>query len=692
MLYTERDQLTVIELESGEEEVSIEKLRKVLAEQPSNMIYCETQGKLVGIISTGDILRTRELGLNTVKVNRKFTSLYIGEYMKAKSIFKEKQSINALPVVTMDNVLTGDYTRWDELLTLRYELNTGGVHFSPVLKDGKNIALVYPNRIAAERKNLFESFKEYLTLQEINYQCISHIEVSEYLDNMDMILFVDENELKACLTLLGFVFTQDYEGLNKLKTYRSILKYEVDCTDENCESYLEKLCGKGIRVLGLIFEESEYSRRLDEEFQAKYAVVGEEPSSKLSKSMYKDFFDNLYSEEYAEQICNMPIACVNSVGVLMLKDCQSQYYNVVNGERKTENQLQGGAIRDIYFFGPCYIYGHYVEDKNTIESYLQRMLCDKKIPARVVNYGCLDTNYNNRYLTRIAVTQFKMGDIVVVGNLPKGIKGVQYLDLNHVLESHNVDSKWLADWTGHCNHRVNELYSEAIYEALLPILEEEVEEQRELIQKDENFIKFMYLDQYFKDVDLSKFEKTGAIVMNCNPFTKGHRYLIEQAAKMVDFLIIFVVEEDKSFFSFWERLAMVKNGVLDLGNVMVVPSGSFILSQTSFPEYFIKETSDDIVEHTEQDIRTFAEKIAPQLGINYRFVGEEPNDNVTNQYNLAMKKILPQYNIELVEIPRKEVNGKYISASLVRRYMEESNREKLVELLPETTRELLGII
>ncbi len=695
MLYTERQQLTIINLEEDEEKVAVAKLKNVLERRPSNMIYCETKGRLAGIISTGDILRARRENLDAVQVNREFISLYEGECGKAKRIFKEKQGINALPIVTQEKVLTGEYIRWDELLEVTYELNIGKDRLSSALKDRRHILLVRPNEIAAQRQRIFEQFKEYLSLHGVGYSCINHSEVSEYLnpDKNDRVVFVDENELRACLTLLGFVFAEDYEGFHKLQTYRNILKYDLDCNDERCAQYLENLCEKGIRVLGLLFEESEYARHIEEEIYSKYAAVGEKPSSKLSKSMYREFFDDLYSEEYAEQICNMPFACINNIGVLSLKDCQSPYYNVVNGERKTDCQpAQTGDIKNIYFFGPCYMYGHYVEDKNTIESFLQRLFCDTGISARVVNYGCLDTNINNKYLTRIAVTQFKMGDVVVVGSLPKGIKGVDYLDLNCVLEKHNVKARWLADWTGHCNHKVNQLYADAIYDALVPILEEKVENGGELVQKDENFIKFMYLDRYFRSFDFSRYQKIGSIVMNCNPFTYGHRYLIEEALKRIDYLIIFVVEEDKSLFSFWERITMIQKGVSDLENVMVVPSGMFIVSQMSFPEYFIKQTSDDIVEHTEQDIRTFAEKIAPQLGIKYRFVGEEPYDEITNQYNLAMKKVLPQYGMELIEIPRKEADGKYISASSVRRYMEENNREKLVALLPKTTRKLLGII
>ena len=179
--------------------------------------------------------------------------------------------------------------------------------------------------------------------------------------------------------------------------------------------------------------------------------------------------------------------------------------------------------------------------------------------------------------------------------------------------------------------------------------------------------------------------------MNCNPFTKGYRYLIEQALNSVDFLIIFIVEEDKSVFSFAERFAMVKQGTMDLHNLMVVPSGPFILSQMSFPEYFVKETGRDMKAHTEQDIILFAKKIAPPLGIKCRFVGEEPEDAVTNQYNETMKKILPEYNIEVIEIPRKKMLGTNISASLVRDSLNEFDNDKVVGLLQETTCFFLGI-
>jgi citrate lyase synthetase len=149
------------------------------------------------------------------------------------------------------------------------------------------------------------------------------------------------------------------------------------------------------------------------------------------------------------------------------------------------------------------------------------------------------------------------------------------------------------------------------------------------------------------------------------------------------------VEEDSSLFTFKERYAMVLAGTKDLPNVKVVPSGNFILSQTTFPEYFIKVEDEDLAHNTEYDITLFAEAIAPKLNITYRFVGEEQTDKVTDAYNLAMKKILPEYGIQLVEIPRKKAGGEVISATTVRERLEHFMEENITDFIPESTRNLL---
>ena len=178
----------------------------------------------------------------------------------------------------------------------------------------------------------------------------------------------------------------------------------------------------------------------------------------------------------------------------------------------------------------------------------------------------------------------------------------------------------------------------------------------------------------------------GAIVMNANPFTRGHRFLAEQAAAQCDVLHIFVVEEDRSAFPFAHRLELVKQGTADLANVRVHPGGPYIISDATFPRYFLKETDDAAVMQTELDAQVFANAIAPALNITRRFVGTEPNCGLTDQYNRSMQAVLPKHGIELVEIPRIQSGEQAISASRVRAILAESGiTAELAGLLPPTT-------
>ena len=153
------------------------------------------------------------------------------------------------------------------------------------------------------------------------------------------------------------------------------------------------------------------------------------------------------------------------------------------------------------------------------------------------------------------------------------------------------------------------------------------------------------------------------IVMNCNPFTLGHRHLIEKASAESDRVFVFVVEENASLFSFEDRIQMVRLGTSDLENVVVLGGGRYMISNVTFPSYFTKE-EDFAKAHTAMDAEIFSSCIAPVLKVNRRYVGTEPNSAVTLVYNEALKKRLPRAGIEVVEVPRLE--AEVISASKVR--------------------------
>ncbi|WP_299411735.1 [citrate (pro-3S)-lyase] ligase [uncultured Dialister sp.] len=176
----------------------------------------------------------------------------------------------------------------------------------------------------------------------------------------------------------------------------------------------------------------------------------------------------------------------------------------------------------------------------------------------------------------------------------------------------------------------------------------------------------------------------GAIVMNCNPFTLGHRSLVEYAHNNCDEVIIFAVQEDRSIFPFSDRFSLIKQGVRDMKGVEVISGGDFIISNATFPTYFIKGT-DELAAQTKLDATVFATRIAPALNITVRFVGEEPTDKTTLAYNNAMREVFAQNGIELKEIPREQKGNQIVSASSVRKALSEDDWETVYRMVPKTT-------
>ncbi len=183
----------------------------------------------------------------------------------------------------------------------------------------------------------------------------------------------------------------------------------------------------------------------------------------------------------------------------------------------------------------------------------------------------------------------------------------------------------------------------------------------------------------------------GAAVMHCNPFTLGHRYLIEKAAGECRRLYVFVLSEAGGQFSPEERMAMVKAGTADLENVTVLPTGPYLLSAATFPTYFLKEKERLPKIQCELDIAVFARYFAPKLGITRRYVGTEPLSPSTQQYNLALKEQLPQWGIDVREVPRLEQGAHPVSASRVRSLLAEGRGEEIRRLVPPTTWEYLQV-
>ncbi len=195
----------------------------------------------------------------------------------------------------------------------------------------------------------------------------------------------------------------------------------------------------------------------------------------------------------------------------------------------------------------------------------------------------------------------------------------------------------------------------------------------------------------------AKTANVAAMVVNCNPFTNGHKYLIEKAASENEVVYLFVVEEDRSAFPFAVRWELIRKGIAHLKNVVMVKGGMYIVSGAIFPSYFLKnEAINDVMQkQAELDVKTFANYVVPILGIKKRYVGTENYCKVTGAYNLAMKAILPSFGVEVIEVTRKATGSgvdhlpDYISASKVRKAIKHDHLEEIIDFLPDSTREFL---
>lgn len=402
------------------------------------------------------------------------------------------------------------------------------------------------------------------------------------------------------------------------------------------------------------------------------------------------------SKKFAEELSQIIITEKNGIKYFQNSKL-SQYITFENGKRKLPIE-NDNAKRKIYLVGPCTIFGAYVADNQTIEYYLQQFINDGGYEWQVVNFGAFGPGYEFQYLLTESIHN---ADLVLIAfqsrrwtsTFMNQYQNVHYIgNFSNIFDNIKNPLSCILDTFRHTNYRVSEIAARQIYTNVRQYLRQErcLEGKNDVVNPIQNYFIAWDIYVYYKDFalnyNLENLEGTvGAIVMNCNPFTKGHRYLAEYAAEKVDTLIIFVVEENMSTFSFDDRIEMVRRGTQDIGNIKVVPSGKYNISKSTFAQYFEKDKVINQIDSMEYDVRIFCEVIAKCMNISCRFVGEEPIDLVTKQYNETMKEILPQYGMKLIEISRMKEDGGYISASRVRECIAANNWEEVTNLLPETT-------
>jgi [citrate (pro-3S)-lyase] ligase len=466
---------------------------------------------------------------------------------------------------------------------------------------------------------------------------------------------------------------------------------------------------------------SKYHKKIDKEFtklnkkhylkqEEKYNLVKKNLSYQLSKLKH-------FSKAYIDNISFTDATIIETDRGKINGPISTPYVNTLSGHRFT-HYIPDKYENTIHMIGDSLSFCLGCEDKHTISSYLQKILNKNNMNYAVINSGVRGIPLIDVYI-KLLNTNLQKGDIVIIHLLKSQTskKFKKLLDKNHLyinLNNLNTKKDIFLDLI-HTNYIANKYIAKKIYSKLSTLvnfqnkeltfqsknslffqnlMEKNISKYKNI--KENNLLKNIQLEKYLKNLkkayDINKKETVGSIVMNCNPFTLGHKYLIKYASSQVDKLFIFILEEDKSYFKFKERIFLVKEGVKNLTNVIVVKSGKFIISNHTFPEYFQKDDLKSLTIDASYDLDIFCNHIAPILNITQRFAGDEPKCPITNQYNNQMQQILPTYGIKFTKIKRKEFNGEVISASRVRELLKSKDKTKhyiLKNILPESTYQFL---
>lgn len=406
-----------------------------------------------------------------------------------------------------------------------------------------------------------------------------------------------------------------------------------------------------------------------------------------------------YSEEYINDLRKIP-PIIRRGRRYQHADGYSRLVNVMEGRRKVCFQPETYKFT-IHVYGRCGVFGYAVEDADTLPSKLQRNVREMNI--RVMNHstwGATDEYIIQNLCEDLCEGIIEEKDIILcyMNGLPfmDELKqmGVYFNDTTLVFHQALKNGEiQFYDIPGHMNAAGYEFIADYIYNDLKSDLEVQLirTNQAECLKSAKqgcilNEEQEIEIEKYIKMVKLqfpveNNKKEIGAVLMNCNPFTKGHRYLIETALKEVDFLYVFIVEEDKSEIAFQDRINMVRLGVQDIDNIGVIPSGRYMASVYTLPDYFFRKEQKQRMIDMALDVQIFAKYIAPALHITKRFLGTEPDDTVTCGYNKTIKEIMPLYNITVREVERLRIGGEPVSAKTVRALINSRNEKELSTLV-----------
>lgn len=710
----EKDSISILnEFKVGEEEIQKELLKCF----KGIILFCDNQNRMIGYLKY-DHLEAGKAVKDCIK--RNVPLIYENENIKSKiSFYINQHPYNAIfPLVDKEHKLKKIYYAEDDLwihdiidsydfLIFRNNKQIKDLDRYFLTYGYKNIILFGINKFSLGLAELLQ--KEYNTVHIIGVfefeksrpyckENLYNVNVNvQYINSIEDVFKTKCDLMIICDWTMRHwgkidIFKKNnikIEYFHNLYTESAYYKYHGDYVMEQCNRYVKNLGANmySIRIPS-ISELGKTEKVLSYEERLKW-LSKETDIDAYSEEMNRF---NLDRETFLSQV-------VKNKNARYFADYSSKYVNII-GKTRLVLDIPTDYEHTIFLVGSCVVAGLFTTDKNTFGTILQKKLNSLGLKYRVIALGIHNDVDRYFFLETLKTFKIKPNDMILW--FEQSFRLLKWdLDLLPVFKELVLEYRedFYYDIPVHVGKEGYKKFVSFLIASIINskevggnVKEENGIRDFQEVQTEIEKAASNELTEFERELTKNRFTKhlrIGSIVMNCNPFTLGHQYLIETAIEKCDYLYIFVVEEDKSIFSFKERLKLVQEGTAHKKNLTVLPSGKFIISQNTFSEYFQKENLKDTVIDPSMDLEIFGGVIAPVLDINIRFVGEEPIDNITRQYNEYMKRMLPEYGIEVVEIPRKKMGKQVISASRVRQLLLENNWKEIKEIVPKTTYQYL---
>ena len=373
--------------------------------------------------------------------------------------------------------------------------------------------------------------------------------------------------------------------------------------------------------------------------------------------------------------------------------------HVKNGIRRTIPAAVAATSRNIHILGTCTAFGMCTPDDKTIASHLQKMLNKANIAANVFNHGAMQGSFLLNSLISALLLKVSDGDIIAIlddfencvkQNISSLIKTAEWFAFE---DKKNLHCFW--DNATHCSSAGNKIFAQRIFNLCsFKILNAEQNKNKMLTKNALKALEekqfhltpsaFIHMKELKKYCNISC-SKRGLVLIHACPFTKGHKYLVDTALKTVDHLFVFVVAEYFHGYSVFDRYDMVRKALESYNNVTVLQSEKYFVNKQLFPEYGQRTSPLNNTDDVERNEKLLASILCDKLGITHRFIGEEPNDQVTAKYNCIVKKYCEQYNIKCCVVPRMTIDGIIVSAKTFRKMLSAGDIANARKFVPITT-------